>query len=312
MRLYNNFIGIDMGKFSFVMALYGKKITKEYANTLEGIKEFLKDHEEILPTAFCVLETTGGYERDLLLALCANQYAAHRADTRKVKDFIRSYGTKAKTDPLDAKGLAHYGYERHSQLKIYEPANETDLTLFILVMRRNDLTQMLVAEKNRIKAPNNEAIKGSCEKVIALFLEQIESVTASINQLIENSPVLKEKKNVLKSIPGIGEVISAELLALLPELGTLDRRKIAALVGLAPQANDSGRYKGYRRTGHGRQGVKPKLFLAAMAARNSNSALKTFYEKLIANGKRKMVALTALMRKILVIANARIRDLNLA
>jgi transposase len=312
MRLYNNFIGIDMGKFTFVVALYGEKTTKEYANTLEGIKEFLKDYEEILATTFCVLETTGGYERDLLLALCANQCAAHRADTRKVKDFIRSYGIKAKTDSLDAKGLARYGYERHSQLKIYKPANETDLTLFILVMRRNDLTQMLVAEKNRIKAPNNKAIKGSCEKVIALLSEQIECVTASLNELIENSPVLKEKKKVLKSIPGVGEVISAELLALLPELGTLDRRKIAALVGLAPQANESGRYKGYRRTGYGRQGIKPKLFLAAMAARNSNSILKTFYEKLIAHGKKKMVALTALMRKILVIANARIRDLNLA
>jgi transposase len=310
MRLYNNFIGIDIGKFTFVVALHGEKITKEYTNTLEGIQEFLKAHEEILATTFCVLETTGGYERSLLLALSANQYVVHRADTRKVKDFIRSYGTKAKTDALDAKGLAHYGYERHGQLKIYESANETELTLFTLVMRRNDLTQMRVAEKNRLKAPNNQAIKGSCEEVIAMLSEQIESITTSMNELIENASILKEKRKVLKTIPGIGDAISTELLVLLPELGTLDRRKIAALVGLAPQANESGRYKGYRRTGYGRQGVKPKLFLAAMAARNSNSALKAFYEKLIASGKRKMVALTALMRKILVIANAKIRDFN--
>jgi transposase len=287
-----------------------KKTTQEYANTLEGIKEFVKDHEEILAIAFCVLETTGGYERNLLLALRANQWAVHRADTRKVKDFIRSYGTKAKTDALDAKGLARYGYERHQQLDIYEPPNKTDIELFVLVMRKNDLTEMLVAEKNRFKAPNNEMIKQSCQKMIALFSEEIKLITEKINGLIEDTPNLREKRKVLKSVPGIGDAVSCELLVLLPELGMLDRRKIAALVGLAPQANDSGNRRGYRRTGYGRQGVKPKLFLAAMAARNSNSNLKIFYEKLIRAGKKKMVALMALMRKILVIANARIRDFN--
>jgi transposase len=310
MQLYNYFIGLDIGKFSFVVALHEEKVTKEYENNTQGIKKFLQDYEEILPTTFCVLETTGGYEKTLLLALRSNGYAVHRADTRKVKDFIRSYGRKAKTDSLDAKGLAHYGYDRHQQLDIYEPANKTDMKLFVLVMRKNDLTGMLVAEKNRLKAPNNEMVKQSCQKMISMLSEEIKLITEQINELIESSSYLSEKRKVLKSIPGIGDAVSCELLILLPELGMLDRRKIASLVGLAPQANDSGKYKGYRRTGYGRQGVKPKLFLAAMAARNSKSDLKIFYEKLISAGKRKMVALTALMRKILVIANARIRDFN--
>lgn len=310
MELYNHFMGIDIGKFSFVVALYGEKTTKEYDSNPEGFKTFLEDYNEVLSTAFCVLETTGGYEKALLLTLRSHQYAVHRADTRKVKDFIRSNGTRAKTDALDAKGLAQYGYERHQRLEIYEPADETEMKLFVLVMRRNDLTQMLIAEKNRLKAPNNHIVKESCEKIITMLSKEIESITKNIDKLIESSPLLKEKKRILKTIPGIGDRVSSELLALLPELGTLDRRKIAALVGLAPQANDSGKRRGYRRTGHGRQGVKPKLFLAAMAARNSNSNLKDFYEKLVTSGKRKMVALTALMRKILVIANAKIRDFN--
>jgi transposase len=311
MKLYNSFVGMDIGKFNFVVALYGEKFTKEYQNSPEGIKDFLKDYEEILPTAFCVAETTGGYEKTLLLSLRSNGYAVHRADSRKVKDFIHSYGRKAKTDALDARGLAHYGYERYQQLDIYEPPNKTDIELFVLVMRKNDLTQMLVAEKNRLKAPNkHEMVEASCQKMITMLSEEIKLLIEKMNDLIEGTPYLREKRKVLKSIPGIGDAVSCELLILLPELGTLDRRKIAALVGLAPQANESGKYKGYRRCGYGRQGVKPKLFLAAMAARNSNSNLKTFYEKLIASGKRKMVALTALMRKILVIANAKIRDFN--
>lgn len=129
-----------------------------------------------------------------------------------------------------------------------------------------------------------------------------------MNQIIETDAVLKEKKAVLKTIPGVGEVTAVNLLILVPELGTLNRKQIASLTGLAPIANDSGQFKGYRATGHGRAGVKPILFMAAMAARNSNSWLKSFYNRLIEAGKKKMVALTALMRKIIIIANARIRD----
>ena len=123
--------------------------------------------------------------------------------------------------------------------------------------------------------------------------------------------MLQKKKEVLKTIPGVGEVTANHLLVLLPELGTLNRKQIASLTGLAPIANDSGKFKGYRATGHGRAGIKPILFMAAMAARNSNSSLKSFYNRLVDAGKKKMVALTALMRKIIVMANAKVRDLNL-
>ena len=133
-------------------------------------------------------------------------------------------------------------------------------------------------------------------------------MTQKINDLIDQEECLKERKKILKSIPGIGDIIANELVVRLPELGRLNRRQIASLVGLSPQANDSGKFSGYRSTYHGREGIKPSLFLAAMAARNSKSQLKEFYEQLTRRGKTKMVALTALMRKIIVIANARVRD----
>ena len=311
MTLYSNYIGVDIGKDFFVVAVYDSKKTHEYDNNPTGIKAFINDFKNKLKNGLCVLETTGGYEMRLLLTLCDAGFAVHRANTRKVKRFIQSYGNDAKTDKLDAKALALYGYERAQRLELFSPQSTQALALFELVQRRNDLKQMLVAEKNRLKAPRADLIKSSCTVVIEMLDKQLTMITDEINSMIDKDPLLKAKKTVLKTIPGIGDIIANELLVLLPELGTLTRRKIASLAGLAPKANDSGQFSGYRCISYGRCGIKPMLFLAAMAARNSNSSLKAFYNGLVATGKKKMVALTALMRKIIVIANARIRDFNL-
>ncbi|MCC5015793.1 MULTISPECIES: IS110 family transposase [unclassified Legionella] len=311
MEVYKNYIGIDIGKLTFVTAEYGSNKVIEYDNAPSGIEAFLKDYKNKFKNGLCILETTGGYEMRLLLTLCETGVAVHRANTRKVKRFIQSYGNEAKTDKLDAKSLALYGYERANRLSLFSPVSAQALALFELVQRRNDLKQMLIAEKNRFKAPRAAVIKTSCQSMIEVLNNQLCEVTAQINILIAQDTALKAKKAVLKTIPGIGDIIANELLVLLPELGTLTRRKIASLAGLAPKANDSGQFSGYRAVNHGRSGIKPNLFLAAMAARNSNSSLKIFYNNLVAAGKKKMVALTALMRKIIVIANAKIRDFNL-
>lgn len=255
-----------------------------------------------------IIETTGGYELELLYTLCSNKFAVHRADTRKVKSFIRSYGNSAKTDKLDAKALALYGFERHTKLTLFTPASKNALSLFALLQRRLDLKQLIVAEKNRSKSPGCMLVKKSCQQMLKTATKQVELIDQQIQDLIEADPILKKKHKIIQTVPGIGKIISSQLLILLPELGSLDRRKIASLCGVAPRANDSGTHQGYRRTNKGRKDIKPILFIAAMAARNSNSSLKTFYEKLITKGKKKMVALVALMRKIIVIANARIKE----
>jgi transposase len=311
MKEYNNFIGIDIGKFSFFVAIYNNKDVREYPNDLVGISQFINDYKGFLQSGLTILETTGGYEMELLVSLCSKNFKVHRANTRKVKNFIRSYGNDAKTDLLDAKALALYGFERGDKLDIFIPQSERMLELYQLVQRRNDLKQMIIAEKNRLKAPRNNFIRNSCESIISSLTKQIELITQAINELIKSDKILNAKKGVLKEIPGIGELIANELIALLPELGAMNRKQIASLAGVAPKANDSGKFSGYRSVPkRGRNGIKPVLFIAAMAARNSNSYLKEFYQKMIANGKRKMVALTALMRKIIVIANAKVRDLN--
>lgn len=307
MPIYHNFIGIDIGKFNFVIHVFDTKTVQEYENTTHGIVQFITEYQRILPNALCILETTGGYELELLYSLCESNVAVHRADTRKVKNFIKSFGNTAKTDGLDAKSLSKYGKERADMLELFLPQSKQAITLFQLVQRRTDLTKMLVAEKNRVKSPASQAVKESCSMVISVLTDEIKTITKHIKEVIYSDLILKEKLNILKTIPGIGDVIAFNLLILMPELGQLTRKKIASLAGLAPRANDSGRFQGYRRTGHGRYGVKPMLFLAAMAARNSKSTLKEFYEGLISRGKKKMVALTALMRKIITIANARLK-----
>lgn len=308
MKEYQNFIGIDIGKFSFVVALLDRKTTSEYQNSAAGIAEFIDEYKDILPNALTVLETTGGYELDLLYTLCEYSFDVHRADTRKVKYFIRSLGSEVKTDVLDAKALAYYGKERFEKFELFKPQSKQSILLFQLIQRRNDLKQMIVAEKNRFREYSDKVVQKSIKKMIKVLETQIETMTSQAKEIIESDKILSQKLKILKTVPGIGNIIAFELLVLLPELGQLTRKKIASLAGVAPRAKDSGTCRGYRKTGYGRSGIKPSLFLAAMAARNSNTELKVFYEKLIGRGKKKMVALTALMRKIIVIANARLKE----
>lgn len=310
MTLYNNFVGIDIGKFNFVVGLHGQKSIKEFENSHSGISLFIKEYKKKFPSALYVLETTGGYEKHLLIKMSQKQLDVHRANTRHVKNFINSFGNKAKTDALDAKALAMYGAERSDRLALYKPADEVSCELYELTQRRNELKQLLVAEKNRAQAPTAKHVKTSYDNIIGTLLEEIATLDNRINSMIQDNASLLRKKETLKTVPGIGDITANNLLSLLPELGSLTRRQIASLAGLAPKANDSGSKSGYRMTNKGRAEIKPILFLAAMAARNSKSPLKDFYLNLTNRGKKKMVALTALMRKILVIANARLRDLE--
>jgi len=309
MKSYTNFIGIDISKRSFIAAFDGGKTTKEYKNTVEGIAEFIKEKGDILSSGLSVLEATGGYEMRTLLSLCNAGFSVHRAPGRQVKNFIRSYGNEAKTDAIDARGLAQYAQERSESLALFTPPSMQASQLYELAQRRRDLKQILVSEKNRLQGPLVDCVKKNIEAMIENLKASIKEITDEMNKLIDEDKQLKAKQAVLMTIPGIGPIIANDLLILLPELGNLNRREIASLTGVAPITRESGQLKNYRHTGHGRQGIKPTLFMAAMAARHSNSSMRTYYESLISRGKKKMVALTALMRKIIVIANARLKEM---
>ena len=276
-------------------------------NTAAAIRRFLKNLGRI-DLAIC--EPTGGHEHVLVAELMAAGIACHRVDALKVKAFIRSFGTLAKTDALDAEALARYGQDRWERLSLFQPSDTDRKLLTDLVARREDLVAIKVAEQNRARAPASKVVKASCATMLRAIIREIKAIEAEIKALIDKSPQLSAAFRQMQSLPGVGAITATALLAHMPELGTLQRRQAASLAGVAPHANDSGLFKGHRTMRGGRSDVRRLLFLAALAASRAKGPLREVYQRLVANGKKPIVAIGALMRKIIVILNARLRDLN--
>jgi transposase len=309
--VYHNFIGIDISKDEFHVAVFGNNAVTQFANSEKGFKDFAKVNKELLVNGLVVLEATGGYETALLNYCQNKKIAAHRANTKVVKSFIRSLSKIGKSDAIDAQGLARYAKERHEDLQLYIKIADTEKELAELANRRSDLKRALTQEKNRLQAPDNKFCKSSNELIIEALKREIERLTKRQQELIGESESLRAKIELLaKEVAGIGETTAIQLVSVFPELGKLNRRQVASLAGLAPHPNESGKKIGYRATRGGRDNIKPILYMAAMAAARSKNKLGEFYKKLIAKGKKPMVALVALMRKILIIANAKIKELE--
>jgi transposase len=301
-------IGCDVGKATVTVfdTLSGR--TVELANDPAVLTAFV----ETLPhECLIVCEATGGYECALLAAASLAGVPAHRADARKVKAFIRSLGRLGKTDAIDARGLARYGQERHAELPRWQPAGSVLDDLRTLTRLRTQLVKQRAALSNQIKAPSGEIAKTRLRILHDAVTGQIAAIEADIGDLINRDPATAEVVAIIETIPGCGRVTAITVTALMPELGTMSGRQAASLAGLAPHPHQSGQRDGYRRTRGGRPEVKRALFMAAMAARNHNPTLKAVYQRLVANGKKPLVAITALMRKLITIINARVRDARL-
>ena len=308
--MFHKFIGIDIGKQDFYLAIHGNSQVTKYNNTVDGFKKMKKALDTELKNSLVVLENTGGYEAELVKYLLSMEIKVHRADTRKVKSFIRSTGRLGKSDTIDALGLARYAKERHEELDLYIEMSANAKKLLLATNRRFELKAMLVQEKNRLKAPDNHEMKSSHEKHIEFLNAEIKSIEKTQQELISYDHELKSKVELLeKEIDGVGNITAINLLSTLPELGMLNRRQAASLAGVAPHPYESGKKIGYRSTRGGRESVKRILFMSAMTATRSKGALGQFYRNLIARGKKPMVAITALMRKIVIIANAKIKDM---
>ena len=300
------FIGCDVGKAEIVIFDSHSAVTRTVRNTPAALALVAAELDH---TCLVVCEATGGYEAELLAAMTTAGRAAHRADARKVKAFIRSFGTLGKTDAIDARALARYGQERHPKLGLWQGQDPTRDRLQALVLTRNDLVAQRTACANRLAAPGAEPVRHHLEPLLTCLDTQIKALQSDIDALIGATQSLRQANAALRTIPGIGATTAAALLALMPELGRLNRRQAAALAGLAPHPNQSGGKDAHRRVKGGRPDVKRSLFMAAMAAARHGKTLRQTYLRLLANGKKPLVALTALMRKIIVIANAKLRDL---
>jgi len=306
---FATFIGFDVSGNTIAVFNGSNGQTGEIANTAAAIEAYAATLDA---GCYCICENTGGHEAVLLSVLYARNIPVHRADAAKVKAFVQSFGTRGKTDALDARALAAYGRERHAGLTLWRLEDRNVMTLRQLVLRREELVTMRTAEKNRLKAPCTKQtpwLQETITVVLEALQTQISSLEARIAALLKDSEHLKQAQRILLSVPGIGKTLAPVILASLPELGTLSRRQVASLAGVAPHPKDSGKSKGYRRMNGGRPLIKRALFIAALtAARNKKSSLGAYYNRLIQNGKKPIKAIGALMRKIIVVLNAKMRD----
>lgn len=296
-------LGCDVGKTS--IAIF---------NTRTGRSQVIENEPTALatlaasldPHCLAVCEATGGFEASLLIALARAGIAVHRADPRRVKAFIRSLGTLGKSDAIDARALARYGQERHASLRRWQPTDAACDQLHALVTIRRELVATHTSWRNRAGAPG--AAEAFLVPLIAAIEGQLTAIETAITDLIEANAALADRVARLRSIPGIGATTAAALVALMPELGSLDRRQAASLAGLAPHPRQSGSHDGYRRVRGGRPEVKRALFMAAMTASRHHPTLSRFHQRLLARGKKPLVALVAVMRKLLVLCNAVLRE----
>lgn len=298
------YVGIDVSKDRLDVAVLGKERAWQVDNTQTGIVCLVEQMQELQPKLI-VVEATGGYQRAVVEALFWAGLVVAVVNPARVRQFARACGLLAKTDKLDAQVLAVFGQK--VQPRHYTGKSEAEKQLSALLVRRRQLDEMLKAEQNRLRTIS-QSLKGSVERSIAFLKEEKKLLDTQIQQFMKEQAAWQEQREILKSAPGVGKVTTATLLAELPELGKMDRKKIAALVGVAPMNYDSGRKRGYRKTKGGRGDVRSVLYMATLVATRRNPLIRAQYQQLLKRGKLKKVALIACMRKFLTILNAMLRD----
>jgi transposase len=297
-------VGIDVSKDRLDVAVRPSGVAFAVERTAAGLDALLARLKELAPRLIA-LEATGGFETVVTAALVAAGLPVVVVNPAQVRAFATAIGQRAKTDPIDAGIIAHFAEATRPQIR---PMPDADtLLLADLVQRRRQIVEMIGAESQRLKrAPAR--LRKSITRLLKALQKELTSVETDIDGAVRGSPAWRDKEELLTSVPGVGRTISRTLIGELPELGRLNRKQIAALAGLAPFTRQSGQWRGRSFIGGGRTGVRAALFMGAMVARRHNPVLKAFFERLVAAGKPKMVALIAVARKLLTILNAILRD----
>lgn len=298
------FIGIDVSKARLDVAVHAPAAAWHVENSEGGIAALVERLHTLQPTLI-VLEATGGYELHIVAELAVAQLPVVVTNPRRVRNFARSTGKLAKTDKLDAQMLAHFAAALRPLPRPLPSAQDEHLSA--LLTRRRQIVDMLTVEKNRLHTVR-PPMRADLEEHLTWLQAKLAKLDAEIDEFVQGSPLWHDKDALLQSVPGIGRITASTMVALLPELGQLNRQEIAALVGLAPVNRDSGKKRGKRRIFGGRAPVRSVLYMATLSAKKHNPIIKKFYEHLLAQGKEKKVALTACMRKLLVILNAMLRS----
>ena len=305
MSTSGSFIGIDIAKTQLDLAVHGAGAPWQVAYDSAGLKQVVTQLRTLAPTLI-VVEATGGLETRLVSALLATSLPVAVVNPRQVRAFAHAAGILAKTDRLDAQVLAQFAATMQPTPRPQPDAATQQLSA--VLARRQQVVDMLTAEKNRLSQQLESALRKRLRAHITWLTKELERTEQELTQLIQQSPAWRAQDDLLQSAKGVGPVFSQTLLAEVPELGQLNRKQMAALIGVAPFNRESGGYRGKRRIWGGRARVRAVLYMGALVATRHNPVIKAFYERLLAAGKEKKVALTACMRKLLTILNAMIKQ----
>lgn len=299
------YVGIDVSKATLDVAIGSAGEVVQVGNDETGVGKLAGRLVKAGP-ALVVMEATGGYESLVAAALVGKGIPVAVVNPRQVRDFAKATGALAKTDRIDARVLARFAEAIRPEPRPLPSPEAKELEEFL--SRRRQIVDMLTMEKNRLGMATTKRMKKSIEKHIAWLEEALRRSNDDIDKAVRASPVWRDKEELFRSVPGIGPVTARTLLAYLPELGDLNRRQIAALVGVAPLNRDSGTMQGTRTCWGGRAGIRQVLYMAALAAVRRNPIIRATYKALRARGKKPKVALVACMRKLLTILTAMVRD----
>lgn len=298
-------VGIDVSKDHLDIAVRpgGEAFTVE--RNAAGVEQLAERLRMVSPHVVA-LEATGGFETVAAATLAAAGLPVVIVNPAQVRAFAKAIGQRAKTDPIDAAVIAHFAEATKPQVRPLP--DEATRLLADLVARRRQIVEMIGAERQREKRMTVPHLRKSIARLIKALEKELAGLNTDIDDAVRGSPVWREKEDLLKSVPGVGPIIASTLFAELPELGRCGRRQIAALAGLAPFTRQSGQWRGKSFIGGGRQAVRTALFMGAMVAKQHNPVLKAFFDRLVAAGRPKMIALIAVARKLLTILNAVLRD----
>jgi transposase len=299
------YVGIDVAKATLDVAFGADGEVVQVENNESGVTGLVDRLKEVMPT-LVVLEATGGYESLVAGAIAAQGIGVAVVNPRQVRDFAKATGVLAKTDRIDARVLARFAEAVRPEPRPLPTAEEKELQERL--SRRRQIVDMLTMEKNRLSIVTTQRMKKEITKHIIWLEEALRRANVDIDDTVRNSPIWREKEDLLRSVPGIGPVSARTMLAELPELGSLNRKEIAALVGVAPLNRDSGTMKGTRTCWGGRAHVRQVLYMAAVSAVRCNPVIRQTYAALRARGKKPKVAIVACIRKLLTILTAMVRD----
>ncbi len=298
-------VGIDIAKEKFDVAIAGHKVVETYRNNKKGMMQFMKTLKGKNPERI-VLEATGGYETKLVIFLQDNGFDVCVVNPRCIRDFARAKNMQAKTDKLDALNIAHYA--EILKPPIQKPISSNTRLLKALIARRRQLIDIRVAEKNHLEHADDKFISRSINQNIKRLNKEIEQLDCKIDEIALQDEEVKRKIDILQTVPGIGILTATIIATNLPEIGECSRQQISALLGVAPMNRDSGAFKGKRMTGGGRKDLRTQIFMPVLASVRHNPVIREFYNRLVDNGKPKMTAVVASMRKLFVILNSMVKN----